>query len=99
MFPALRFELVGVGAEVIGPPMHGPDRVAYDLAFEDEDGGFPVRAAAEWEDGVGRGLAAVDGDDGVEAESCDALAFWTGKGGGVSLRTFVHDCPEVFHPF
>lgn len=58
--------------------MHDPDGVIHELASADQDGRFAVGAAADGEDGIGRGLAAVEGDDGVEAESCGCLAKWNG---------------------
>ena len=76
MFPPLWLELFGIRAEVLGAAMHDPDRVIYDLAFADQNGRFAVRAAPNWEDGVGYSLAAVEGDDGVEAESCKSSVTW-----------------------
>ena len=74
MFPSLRLELFGIGAEVFRSTMHSPHGVAYDLAFKNEDGRFAVGTATNWEDGVSYSLAAVDRDNRVNAESCETLA-------------------------
>ena len=66
-------ERFGVRAEVFGTAVHDPDGVVDELAFADQDGGSAVGAAAEGEDGVGGRLAAVEGDDRVEAESCEGF--------------------------
>lgn len=101
MLPALRAEFVGVGPEVVGAPVHGVDHVVDDFAFAHEDGGGAEGAAAEGEDGVGDGFAAVEWDDGGEAEGWVGLGKWLGGGeeGEGGLHTFVHDCFEVFHVF
>ena len=48
--------------------MHGVAGIGDCLALFDEEGGFAVGAAAEGEDRVDFGRAAVSGDDGVEPE-------------------------------
>lgn len=48
--------------------VHDPDAVIYELAAADEDGGVAGGTTAGGKDGVGDGFAAVEGDDGGEAE-------------------------------
>ena len=79
--------------------MHNPDGVIDDLAFADQDGRLAVGAAANGEDGVGYCFAAIEWDDGVQAESCKELAERKGLVGDGSLNTFVHHCFEVLHLF
>ncbi len=92
MLPSLRLELLGVRAKVIGTAVHDPGAVVDELAFADQDGRFAVWAAADGEDCVGYGLAAVHGDDGVEAESWEYLVKQTEMNGRGSFRTFIHHC-------
>lgn len=48
--------------------MHSEDAVSDGCALGHEKRGFAVRPAADGEEGVFHGAAAVNGDDGVEAE-------------------------------
>lgn len=70
-FPSLRPEFIGVRPIDVLAPVHRPDAVAGDGALFNEDRGFAVWTATEGKDGVCDAHAAVERDDGVEAESCE----------------------------